>query len=123
MNIKYKIIIFRFIRFIYNRVILEGAVVRAAAVGAMAKYAANCSMLNDSIKVLLKRCCLDVDDEVRDRATFYSQLLSSNNRQLITDYLSEPMHVMIYKLKLSCIFLLTNKSNLKKIFYRFHCQF
>lgn len=59
----------------------------------MAKYAANCSMLHDSIAVLLKRCCLDVDDEVRDRATFYSQLLSCNNPQLITDYLSEPMHV------------------------------
>lgn len=73
--------------------ILEGAVVRAAAVGAMAKYAAHCSMLHDSIKVLLKRCCLDVDDEVRDRATFYSQLLSSNNRKLITDYLSQPIHV------------------------------
>jgi len=79
-------------------VILEGAVVRAAAVGAMAKYAANCAVLHDSIKVLLKRCCLDVDDEVRDRATFYSQLLSSNNRQLITDYLSEPMHVIFTKL-------------------------
>jgi coatomer protein complex subunit gamma len=88
---------FRYIRFIYNRVILEGAVVRAAAVGAMAKYAANCSMLHDSIAVLLKRCCLDVDDEVRDRATFYSQLLSCNNPQLITDYLSEPMHVIYYK--------------------------
>lgn len=69
---------------------------RAAAVGAMAKYAANCSMLNDSIKVLLKRCCLDVDDEVRDRATFYSQLLNCNNRQLITDYLSEPTRVRQY---------------------------
>lgn len=65
----------------------------------MAKYAADCSVLHDSIKVLLKRCCLDVDDEVRDRATFYSQLLSSNNRQLITDYLSEPMHVIMCKLR------------------------
>ncbi|VVC44848.1 Armadillo-type fold,Coatomer, gamma subunit, appendage, Ig-like subdomain,Clathrin/coatomer adaptor [Cinara cedri] len=92
----------RYIRFIYNRVILEGAVVRAAAVGAMAKYAANCSMLHDSIKVLLKRCCLDVDDEVRDRATFYSQLLSSNNSQLITDYLSHPMHVSLPVLEKTC---------------------
>lgn len=64
----------------------------------MAKYAANCSMLHDSIAVLLKRCCLDVDDEVRDRATFYSQLLSCNNPQLITDYLSEPVHVIFHKL-------------------------
>lgn len=77
--------------------ILEGAVVRAAAVEAMAKYAANCLMLNDSIKVLLKRCCLDVDDEVRDRATFYSQLLSSNNHQLIIDYLLQPIHVIHHK--------------------------
>uniref|UniRef100_A0A2S2Q2F3 Coatomer subunit gamma n=1 Tax=Sipha flava TaxID=143950 RepID=A0A2S2Q2F3_9HEMI len=92
----------RYIRFIYNRVILEGAVVRAAAVGAMAKYAANCSMLHDSIAVLLKRCCLDVDDEVRDRATFYSQLLSCNNPQLITDYLSEPMHVSLPVLEKTC---------------------
>ncbi|XP_050534139.1 coatomer subunit gamma-2 [Daktulosphaira vitifoliae] len=100
----------RYIRFIYNRVILEGAVVRAAAVGAMAKYAAQCSMLHDSIKVLLKRCCLDVDDEVRDRATFYSQLLSSNNRMLITDYLSEPNHVSLPALEKTCQDFIKNPS-------------
>jgi len=58
----------RYIRFIYNRVILENSAVRAAAVSALAKFAAQCPSLRTSIMTLLKRSLADEDDETRDRA-------------------------------------------------------
>jgi coatomer protein complex subunit gamma len=58
----------RYIRFIYNRVILENSAVRAAAVTALAKFAAQCPSLRASIMALLKRSLADEDDETRDRA-------------------------------------------------------
>ena len=58
----------RYIRFIYNRVILENSAVRAAAVSALTKFAASCPSLRQSILALLKRSLMDEDDETRDRA-------------------------------------------------------
>merc|ERR1719239_1356797 len=49
----------KYIRFIYNRVILENAAVRAAAVSAIAKFGAHCDDLMPSCIVLLERCQLD----------------------------------------------------------------
>ena len=54
-------------RYIYNRVILENATVRAAAVTALAKFGAACIKLRQSTLTLLKRCLHDNDDEVRPR--------------------------------------------------------
>ncbi|WFD24110.1 coatomer subunit gamma [Malassezia equina] len=59
----------KYIRFIYNRVILENAIVRAAAVNSLAKFGLHNAQLTDRIRILLRRCLEDVDDEVRDRAT------------------------------------------------------
>ena len=61
----------RYIRFIYNRVMLENSSVRAAAVSALAKFAASCPSLRPSIITLLKRSLVDEDDETRDRTTIY----------------------------------------------------
>lgn len=58
----------RYIRFIYNRVILENSAVRAAAVSALAKFGAQCPSLRPSIMTLLKRSLFDEDDETRDRS-------------------------------------------------------
>jgi coatomer protein complex subunit gamma len=58
----------RYIRFIYNRVILENSAVRAAAVSALSKFAAQCPSLRTSVMTLLKRSLIDEDDETRDRA-------------------------------------------------------
>lgn len=58
----------RYIRFLYNRVILESSAVRAAAVSALAKFAAACPSLRTSISALLQRSLVDEDDETRDRA-------------------------------------------------------
>jgi coatomer protein complex subunit gamma len=65
-----------YIRFIYNRVNLEKAVIRAAAVSALANIAFNVPSLVDSILLLLQKCLNDSDDEVRERAYFYHNLLS-----------------------------------------------
>lgn len=61
----------RYIRFVYNRVILENATVRAAALSTLARFAAECEELRPRILILLNRALYDVDDEVRDRATLY----------------------------------------------------
>lgn len=65
-----------YIRFIYNRVVLENATVRASAVSALAKFGVQLPALRESIVTLLQRCLHDNDDEVRDRATFYCKLLT-----------------------------------------------
>lgn len=64
-----------YIRFIYNRVVLENATVRASAVSALAKFGVQLPALRSSIVTLLLRCLYDNDDEVRDRATLYCKML------------------------------------------------
>lgn len=71
----------RYIRFIFNRVILETASVRAAAVTAMGKFAVSCPSLADSVIVLLRRCMGDNDDEVRDRCAFYLNMLEKGSEE------------------------------------------
>jgi hypothetical protein len=55
----------RYIRYIYNRIILENATVRAAAVSALASFGARVPELTGRVAVLLKRALYDNDDEVR----------------------------------------------------------
>ena len=71
----------KFIRFIYNRVILENEVVRAASISALAKFG-TVPALTDSVLTLLQRSMVDEDDEVRDRATFYFHVLKLKSAQL-----------------------------------------
>ena len=68
----------RYIRFVYNRVILENASVRAAAISALAKFAAQVPSLKPSVAVLLNRSLHDDDDEVRDRATIALAILDED---------------------------------------------
>jgi coatomer protein complex subunit gamma len=86
----------KYIRYIYNRVVLENAIVRAAAVSSLAKFGVSVADngVKNSIRVLLtrfvlhafkftvwpllilwNRCLDDVDDEVRDRAAMYLKVL------------------------------------------------
>jgi coatomer subunit gamma len=72
----------KYIRYIYNRVVLENAIVRAAAVTALAKFGAEVakdSSIRASIKVLLTRCLDDLDDEVRDRAAVNLKFLEDED--------------------------------------------
>merc|ERR1719161_3363123 len=66
----------KYIRFIYNRLILENALVRAAAVDALAKIAMKCPTLRKDVLVLLQFGQNDNDDEVRDRITLYTTVLN-----------------------------------------------
>ncbi|KAI8027574.1 Coatomer subunit gamma-2 [Camellia lanceoleosa] len=56
----------KYIRYIYNRVILENATVRASAVSTLAKFGAMVDSLQPRIFVLLRRCLFDSDDEVQE---------------------------------------------------------
>ncbi len=58
----------KLIRYIYNRLVLEDAEVRVAAVGALTKFALEQPSLKPSIISILKRSLNDPDDDVRDRA-------------------------------------------------------
>lgn len=73
----------KYIRYIYNRVILENAVVRGAAVSALAKFGVNVDdeAVKQSVRVLLSRCLDDADDEVRDRATMYLNVIKSGDEE------------------------------------------
>jgi coatomer subunit gamma len=66
----------QYIRFIYNRLILENATVRVAAVEALARIALKTEpTLANNIHVLLQTAVSDTDDEVRDRVGLYLDLL------------------------------------------------
>ena len=64
-----------YIRFIYNRINLERAVIRAAAVSALASFANGVPSLKKSVLHLLRKCLEDSDDEVRERAYFFIILI------------------------------------------------
>lgn len=84
----------KYIRYIYNRLTLESANVRAAALSALAKFALGLPALRPSISILLSRCLHDSDDEVRDRATLYLRLLQQDQdlaQKLILDSLPVPL--------------------------------
>ncbi|KAM7220071.1 Adaptin N terminal region domain containing protein [Rhypophila decipiens] len=71
----------KYIRYIYNRVVLENATVRAAAVTALAKFGVGQKdpEVKRSVEVLLTRCLDDVDDEVRDRAALNLRLMKEED--------------------------------------------
>ncbi|KAK6017367.1 coatomer gamma subunit appendage domain protein, partial [Ostertagia ostertagi] len=77
--------------------------VRAAAVTALAKFGAQCAELRPSIQVLLKRCLLDSDDEVRDRATFYLALLADATVPIINTFVLDSLQVLPSSLE-RCLF-------------------
>lgn len=72
-----------YIRFIYNRINLERAVIRAAAVSALAAFAHGVPSLKKSILHLLKKCLGDSDDEVRERAYFYIVLIEKDMHETV----------------------------------------
>lgn len=71
----------KYIRYIYNRVVLENAIVRAAAVTALSKFGVGQSdpEVKRSVQVLLTRCLDDTDDEVRDRAALSLRLMKEDD--------------------------------------------
>ncbi|KAK7537301.1 putative coatomer subunit gamma [Phyllosticta citribraziliensis] len=72
-----------FIRYIYNRLVLENALVRAAAVTALSKFGVGQKEpeLKRSVHVLLSRSLDDEDDEVRDRAALSLRLMDGEDEK------------------------------------------
>ncbi|CAL9107427.1 acidic leucine-rich nuclear phosphoprotein 32-related [Musa troglodytarum] len=96
----------KYIRYIYNRVILENATVRASAVSTLAKFGAMVDSLKPRIFVLLRRCLFDSDDEVRDRATLYLNTLGTDasvggTDEDVKDFLFGPLDVPLVNLETS----------------------
>lgn len=78
-----------YVRYIYNRVVLENAVIRAAAVTALAQFGlVEDKNIKDSIKVLLTRCLDDDTDEVRDRAALSLRLLGLSDPAVAQTFIS-----------------------------------
>uniref|UniRef100_A0A8C2Y6F3 Coatomer subunit gamma n=1 Tax=Coturnix japonica TaxID=93934 RepID=A0A8C2Y6F3_COTJA len=69
----------KYIRFIFNRVVLENEAVRAAAVSALAKFVS----------------MIVYDDEVRDRATFYLNVLQQRQIALNAAYIFNGLTVSV----------------------------
>ncbi|OII74066.1 uncharacterized protein cubi_02868 [Cryptosporidium ubiquitum] len=69
----------RFIRYIYNRLILESSAVRAASIDALVQIALVCGELKEDIRTLLQVCSQDNDDEVRDRTNTYTMIIDDNS--------------------------------------------
>jgi coatomer protein complex subunit gamma len=78
----------KYVRYIYNRVVLENAIVRAAAVTALAKFGVGQKdpEVKRSVQVLLTRCLDDVDDEVRDRAALNLRLMAEEDDEVATKF-------------------------------------
>jgi coatomer protein complex subunit gamma len=89
----------RYIRYIYNRISLESASVRAAAVSALSKFGAQLDTLRPSIIALLRRCTFDSDDEVRDRATFNLFLLEKSDKSLPSTFILGDFNVNLANLE------------------------
>ncbi|KAK8154934.1 adaptin N terminal region-domain-containing protein [Phyllosticta citrichinensis] len=72
-----------YIRYIYNRLVLENALVRAAAVTALSKFGVGQKEpeLKRSVHVLLSRSLDDEDDEVRDRAALSLRLMDGEDEK------------------------------------------
>lgn len=82
----------KYIRFVFNRLILENAVVRAAAVTTLGAFASRLPELRASILILLKRSLSDDDDEVRDRAaTLVRTLEAPFDEHTLNFLLEEPL--------------------------------
>eukprot|EP00760_Papus_ankaliazontas_P017519 PhM_4_TR1729/c0_g1_i1/m.30618/K17267/COPG; coatomer subunit gamma len=79
----------RCMRHIYSRVLLESPVVRAAAVGALAKFGAQVPELRQAAVDLLRQTMQDSDDEVRDRATLFYKVLSLGDESMIRMFICD----------------------------------
>ena len=74
---------------------------RAAAISAMARFVALCDDLLPIALVLLSRCQMDADDEVRDRATYFKAILEQHEASLNSQYILNSLTVSILSLEKS----------------------
>eukprot|EP00232_Nephroselmis_pyriformis_P001344 CAMPEP_0182909478 /NCGR_PEP_ID=MMETSP0034_2-20130328/35771_1 /TAXON_ID=156128 /ORGANISM="Nephroselmis pyriformis, Strain CCMP717" /LENGTH=896 /DNA_ID=CAMNT_0025045735 /DNA_START=14 /DNA_END=2704 /DNA_ORIENTATION=- len=91
----------KYIRYIYNRVILENATVRASAVSALFKIGVSCPDVRPRITTLLRRTLHDNDDEVRDRATLALNVLKAEEPEQAAGWMMSPITCRLTNLESS----------------------
>ncbi|KAK1442702.1 coatomer gamma subunit [Babesia gibsoni] len=70
----------QYVRYIYNRLILENATVRAAGIEALDKIVSERPDLKKSVSILLLPCLTDPDDEMRERVNLtYTLMLADDD--------------------------------------------
>uniref|UniRef100_A0A8B9JNY2 Coatomer protein complex, subunit gamma 2 n=1 Tax=Astyanax mexicanus TaxID=7994 RepID=A0A8B9JNY2_ASTMX len=84
----------------YNRSVLKPFIsivplYYISAVSALAKFGAQNDDLLPSVLVLMQRCMMDSDDEVRDRATFYMNVLQQKQKALNAAYIFNGLSVSV----------------------------
>jgi coatomer protein complex subunit gamma len=96
----------RYIRFVFNRMILENSIVRAAAVSSIGSFASRVPELRPSLVSLLSRSLADEDDEVRDRAVLLISALKLSSDEAELKYLvAEPLPMQFSQLERSLMVL------------------
>jgi coatomer protein complex subunit gamma len=106
----------KYIRYIYNRLILENVKIRAAAVSSLSKFGAQCDDLLPNVIVLLERSTLDSDDEVRDRSVYYLNILKTKQRSLYLNCILNPLQVSLVGLEKALQQYLSPESNTSQPF-------
>ncbi|KAJ7601371.1 hypothetical protein DFH06DRAFT_1408416 [Mycena polygramma] len=112
----------QYIRFIYNRVVLENASVRAAAVASMAKFDVNSTdeKLNKSPLFYLIGAWMDVDDEVRDRAAMYLKVFKT--QAPVEPYIKEDSVLSLAALESKLVSYVKGPSASRTVRRRIHSQ-
>eukprot|EP00736_Rhodelphis_marinus_P006261 Rmarinus@m.24789 len=77
----------QYVRFLYNRLVLENASVRVAAIMGLAKYAFNVPSMKPQVLKVLRRCQKEDNDDVRDRASAVIALLSESSEETAKSFL------------------------------------
>ena len=75
----------------------------------LAKFGATCEDLLPSVLVLLDRCLVDSDDEVRDRALLYLEVLKQKQKPLSSAYILNRetcLFVCLFVCLFACLFCL-----------------
>ena len=70
-----------YVRFLYNRIVLDQPNVRVSALNALTNLALLSNELKDGIKQLIKRSLRDNDLEVRERAAFFLRQIETRQEQ------------------------------------------
>ena len=75
----------KYVRFIFNRLILEGPEIRIAAAETLAQVALNCPALQSDISSLLESARDDQDDGVRDAITLFASIISDSHETVASE--------------------------------------
>ncbi|GBE61648.1 coatomer gamma 2-subunit [Babesia ovata] len=69
-----------YVRYIYNRLLLENATVRAAGIEALDNIVRECPALKQSVSILLLPCLRDPEDDLRERVNLTYTLMLVDDR-------------------------------------------